>query len=270
MALTSQEITWVGWVGVPVPPEEQAEVSARLAEQQPFPCHPVYLDADVADNFYNGFCNNVLWPLLHYIPLSMLDSQAQVAELQWQAYQKANAAFADAVMGLQLSDSDLVWVQDYHLILLPRMLRERAPQMSIGWFLHTPFATSEMYRTLPHREEILRGVLGADLVGFHIYDYARHFHVACSRVLGTGGAEGVTEGNEGLFDHASRRSIAVDAFPIGIDPSRFEACLDTPLVKDKIIDLQRRFDGKKVLLGIDRLDYVKYAAVPSQRAPNTS
>jgi len=114
-----------------------------------------------------------------------------------------------------------------------------------------------MYRTLPHREEILRGVLGADLVGFHIYDYARHFHTACSRVLGTGGAEGVTEGNEGIFDHASRRSIAVDAFPIGIDPSRFEECLETTVVKDKIIDLQRRFDGKKVLLGIDRLDYVK-------------
>jgi trehalose-phosphatase len=106
-------------------------------------------------------------------------------------------------------------------------------------------------------EEILRGVLGADLVGFHIYDYARHFHTASSRVLGTGGAEGVTEGNEGIFDHATRRSIAVDAFPIGIEPSKFEACLEQPVVKDKIIDLQRRFDGKKVLLGIDRLDYVK-------------
>ena len=113
-----------------------------------------------------------------------------------------------------------------------------------------------MYRTLPHREGILRGVLGADLVGFHIYDYA-HFHTACSRVLGTGGVEGVSEGNEGIFDHATRRSIAVDAFPIGIEPSKFEACLETALVKDKIIDLQKRFDGKKVLLGIDRLDYVK-------------
>ena len=131
-------------------------------------------------------------------------------------------------------------------MLLPKMLRETSPQMAIGWFLHTPFATSEMYRTLPHREEILRGVLGADLVGFHIYDYARHFHTASSRVLGTGGAEGVTEGNEGIFDHSSRRSIAVDAFPIGIEPSRFEACLDTDAVKDKIIDLQKRFDGKKV------------------------
>lgn len=142
-------------------------------------------------------------------------------------------------------------------MLLPRYLREQLPDIPIGWFLHTPFATSEMYRTLPHREEILRGVLGADLVGFHIYDYARHFHTSCSRVLGTGGAAGVTDGNEGIFDHASRRSIAVDAFPIGIDPSIFKACLETAVVKDKIIDLQRRFDGKVMMLGIDRLDYVK-------------
>ena len=164
LGVKNMEITWVGWVGVPVAEAERPDVTARLATQQPFSCIPVFLDAETADHFYNGFCNNVLWPLLHYIPLSMLDSQASVAELQWDAYQTANAAFADAVMSLELTDSDLVWVQDYHLMLLPRYLRERSPNMSIGWFLHTPFATSEMYRTLPHREEILRGVLGADLV----------------------------------------------------------------------------------------------------------
>ena len=114
-----------------------------------------------------------------------------------------------------------------------------------------------MYRTLPHREEILRGVLGADLCGFHIYDYVRHFHTSCARVLGIGGDTGITEGNDGIFDHTSRRSIVVDTFPIGIDPRRFEEALETAAVKDKIIEMQRRFDGKKVLLGIDRLDYVK-------------
>jgi len=250
-------ITWVGWIGVNIPLEERDGVTRRLLKQQPFSCVPVYLEPEMGDLFYNGFCNNVLWPLLHYIPLSMLDSQAQVAELQWNAYQHANKAFADVVLTLNPSEGDIIWIQDYHLMLLPRLLREKLPQIPIGWFLHTPFATSEMYRTLPHREEILRGVLGADLVGFQIYDYARHFHTSCSRVLGTGGADGVTDGNEGIFDHASRRSIAVDAFPIGIEPSRFEACLETSAVKDKIIDLQRRFDGKKVMLGIDRLDYVK-------------
>ena len=268
LGVRNMDITWVGWPGMAVPAEEQEAVRAELrkTEHMPFECVPVFLDETTAELFYNGFCNNVLWPLLHYIPLSMLEGQAQVAEEQWRGYKAANEAFADEVLALTRSiekdrpaDSPqpLVWVQDYHLMLLPRMLREAQDDLQVGWFLHTPFATSEMYRTLPHREEILRGVLGADLIGFHIYDYARHFHSACLRVLGSGGSEGVTEGNEGLFDHAARRSIAVDAFPIGIDPERFRQCLLQGTVKDKVIDLQRRFDGKKVLLGIDRLDYVK-------------
>ena len=116
----------MGWVGVPVPAEEQARVTERLANQQPFPCIPVYLDSDVADNFYNGFCNNVLWPLLHYIPLSMLDSQASVAELQWQAYQEANGAFSNAVTSLGLSDSDLVWVQVREQRVREQRVREQA------------------------------------------------------------------------------------------------------------------------------------------------
>ena len=257
LGVPNLDILWVGWVGTAVPEEEQEHIRQLLRDQEPFQCVPVFLDPEVSDHFYNGFCNNVLWPLLHYIPLSMLDAQAQLAETQWAAYQTANKVFADTVMTLEPAEEDLVWVQDYHLMLLPRYLREMQPGLSIGWFLHTPFATSEMYRTLPHREEILRGVMGADLCGFHIYDYARHFHTSCARVLGTGGTEGVTEGNEGIFDHASRRSIAVDAFPIGIDPAVFKEKLQTGVVKDKIIELQRRFDGKKVILGIDRLDYVK-------------
>ena len=104
-------ITWVGWIGVNIPPHEREAVTKRLLRQQPFSCVPVFLDPQVGDLFYNGFCNNVLWPLLHYIPLSMLDSQASVAELQWQAYQDANQAFADVVLGLELQEADLVWVQ---------------------------------------------------------------------------------------------------------------------------------------------------------------
>ena len=104
-------ITWVGWIGVNIPVNEREAVTKRLRRQQPFSCVPVYLDPQVGDLFYNGFCNNVLWPLLHYIPLSMLDSQASVAELQWQAYQDANQEFADVVLGLDLQEADLVWVQ---------------------------------------------------------------------------------------------------------------------------------------------------------------
>ena len=106
LGVTNIDVAWVGWVGATIPVEERQAVVETLREQKPFACHPVFLDEDTADHFYNGFCNNVLWPLLHYIPLSMLDSHASVADLQWKAYQDANAAFADAVMSLNLSDSD--------------------------------------------------------------------------------------------------------------------------------------------------------------------
>ena len=148
-----------------VPPEERQQLTTLLAAQQPFRCCPVYLDEETADGYYNGFSNNVLWPLLHYIPLSMLDSHGDAAERQWSCYQAANAAFCDAVMSISPTELDTVWVQDYHLMLLPQYLRDASPSLSIGWFLHTPFVIADMYLTLPHREEILRGVLGAGLCG---------------------------------------------------------------------------------------------------------
>ena len=138
-------------------------------------------------------------------------------------------------------------------MLVPKMLRERAPNIKIGWFLHTPFPSSEIYRTLPRRKEILRGVLAADLVGFHIYDYVRHFLTSCNRILGTE----ISQENKYIFDNQTRHTVTVDAFPIGIDPDKFAGSLRSVAVKDRIIALQRRFDGQRVILGIDRLDYVK-------------
>eukprot|EP00656_Telonema_subtile_P012797 TRINITY_DN16469_c0_g1_i3.p1 TRINITY_DN16469_c0_g1~~TRINITY_DN16469_c0_g1_i3.p1 ORF type:complete len:1065 (-),score=254.94 TRINITY_DN16469_c0_g1_i3:64-3258(-) len=140
-------------------------------------------------------------------------------------------------------------------MLVPSMLREinDSADLKIGWFLHTPFPSSEIYRTLPKRKEILRGVIGADLIGFQIYDYGRHFMSAVSRLLGTE----VTQDNKYMFDTVNRRTILVDAFPIGIDPNQWNDALCMPDVKDMIINLQRRFDGKRIILGLDRLDYVK-------------
>lgn len=263
--------------------------------------------------YYNGYCNNVLWPLFHYVPLpfeARLDETTNV-QSQWVAYQRANKLFANAVLS-KYQDGDAVWCHDYHLLLLPSLLREQVPkargragarelnfpgaalsffcavpdltshratcsaaqllapscaaaeaplssplrpaniptlQMKVGWFLHTPFPSSEIYRTLPLREELLHSVLKADLVGFHTYDYARHFVSACTRILGLEGTP------EGVGDSGSTTRVA--AFPIGIDPERFLRALNTEAVKQHIAELRARFSGRKIMLGVDRLDMIK-------------
>ena len=149
--------------------------------------------------------------------------------------------------------TDLVLVHDYHLMLLPSKLRAKQPKVKIGWFLHTPFPSAEIYVTLPLRKELLRGVLAADLIAFHTFDYGRHFMNSCSRVLGTD----ITVESNYILDAAQRTAVTVDAFPTGIDTALFLDMISSTRLKDKVIELQRRFDGKSLVLGIDRMDYVK-------------
>ncbi|CAI7791421.1 unnamed protein product, partial [Closterium sp. NIES-53] len=129
-------------------------------------CVPVFLDENTMNAYYNGYCNNVLWPLLHYIGLPQEDRLSATRSIQGQygAYRSANHSFADVVMA-QYRQGDIVWVHDYHLMLLPQYLKARSPNMKVGWFLHTPFPSSEFFRALPLREEILQAVLAADLIG---------------------------------------------------------------------------------------------------------
>ena len=241
------DICWIGWPGECVPPAEQPVLSAALAKEA---CVPVFLDAECVELYYNGYCNNVLWPLFHYVPLpfeARLEDSTS-AGAQWDAYKAANALFATAVLS-QYCEGDVVWCHDYHLMLLPALLRDRVPRMKVGWFLHTPFPSSEIYRTLPLREKLLNSVLKADLIGFHTYDYARHFVSACTRILGL---EGTPEGVE-----CSGVSVRVAAFPIGIDPDRFTRAIDSEGVRDHIAELRSRFAGRKIMLGVDRLDMIK-------------
>lgn len=146
-------------------------------------------------------------------------------------------------------EGDVVWVHDYHLMFLPKCLKDYNSKIKVGWFLHTPFPSSEIHRTLPSRSELLRSVLAADLVGFHTYDYARHFVSACTRILGLEGTP------EGVEDQG--RLTRVAAFPIGIDSDRFIRALDVPQVQEHIKELKERFAGRKVMLGVDRLDMIK-------------
>lgn len=236
---------WFGWPGVDVPDNEKDRVAQDLERQ--FKCIPVFLSDDLADLHYNGFSNSILWPLFHYHPGEM-----NFDEVAWEAYTEANRLFAKAVARV-VEDGDVVWVHDYHLMLLPAMLREEIAlsnkRIKLGFFLHTPFPSSEIYRVLPVRREVLLGVLQCDLIGFHTYDYARHFLSSVARILR------LTPSPNGVeFDG---RMVLVGAFPIGIDTEKFVQGLTCPKVVDRMRALRKKFEGTKIIVGVDRLDYVK-------------
>ncbi len=242
----STSFKWFGWPGLEIPLNEQAKVSKDLLEN--FSCIPVFLTDSIADLHYNGFSNSILLPLFHYHPGEM-----DFDEESWAAYITANQQFANVVSEF-VDDNDMVWVHDYHLMLMPKMLRSlidnhKRKNVQLGWFLHTPFPSSEIYRILPVRKEILQGVLSCDLLGFHTYDYARHFLSSVSRILDVNTLPNGVE-YEG-------RDVVVSAYPIGIDVDKFLEALKTSTVQTRIKVLQNKFKGFKVIVGVDRLDYIK-------------
>ncbi|KAJ2964999.1 hypothetical protein NQZ79_g143 [Umbelopsis isabellina] len=234
--------TWIGWPGIDVPEHERKHMEERLLNEHS--TMPVFVNDDLAEDHYNGFSNSILWPLFHYHP-----GEISFNEQWWEAYQKVNELFAEAIVKI-LEDGDLVWVQDYHLMLLPSLLRKKTKKdIKIGWFLHTPFPSSEIYRILPVRKEILTGVLEADLLGFHTYDYARHFLSSCTRILGLSTMPNAVE-----FEG---RNVHVGTFPIGIDPEIYTEGLRNEGIQKRIASLKERFQGCKIIVGVDRLDYIK-------------
>ncbi|KAJ3557693.1 hypothetical protein NPX13_g9877 [Xylaria arbuscula] len=235
---------WYGWPGMEVPEGEIATVSKQLKDE--YGAHPIFVDDELADRHYNGFSNEILWPLFHYHP-----GEITFDESAWTAYKEVNRLFAQSVLK-DVRDGDIIWVHDYHLMLLPALLRkglEGKKDVKIGYFLHTPFPSSEVYRILPVREALLKGLLQCDLIGFHTYDYARHFLSACSRILDTRTTPNGVQ-YEGKF-------VTVAAFPIGIDPEKFVQGLQKPKVQERIAALKRKFEGVKLIVGVDRLDYIK-------------
>ncbi len=234
---------WIGWPGIVQEKirQEMGDLGARLMSQHR--CYPVFLAQRDLDPYYHGFSNKTLWPLCHYFT-----QYAVYEERYWKAYQRVNRVFADTVTAIARPD-DVIWVHDYHLMLVPALLRERLPDASVAFFLHIPFPSYEIFRLLPWREVVLEGLLGADLVGFHTSDYVRHFLSSAHRLLGCEHAMGqVTVGN---------RVVKVDAFPMGIDYGRFARGRDDPQIQAKIEALKSDLLDQKVILSIDRLDYSK-------------
>ena len=235
---------WVGWTGVPsesLSAEMNEVISDRLRQEHKSVA--VALSENEVEEFYFGFCNNIIWPLFHYFP-----TYADYNEELWQAYRRVNEKYFDKVLEVAEED-DFIWVHDYQLMLLPQMLKRALPAARIGFFLHIPFPSYEVFRLLPWREQILDGILGSDLVGFHTYDYARHFLSSVRRILS---AEhqmaNVKYGN---------RMIKVDAFPMGIDYQKYASAREQPAVQQEIENIRRELAGQKIILSVDRLDYSK-------------
>jgi len=243
---------WIGWSGLTdeeIPEELETAIDKELAKHG---SSKVGLTSEEVDGFYYGFSNRTIWPLFHYF---LEYSEFELAS--WEIYRSVNQKFADAVIEAADED-DTIWVHDYQLMLVPQMVREKRPSISIGFFLHIPFPSYEIFRTLPWRKEVLLGLLGADLIGFHTYDYERHFLSSVRRILGLD-----VSFNDIFFDD---RVVKVDSFPMGIDYAKFsEAALKhQSLAKKDQSELQKRLTkhkeaapDAKFLLSIDRLDYSK-------------
>jgi trehalose 6-phosphate synthase/phosphatase len=233
---------WFGWPGDVhrLPDALRAALETQLAGMRLVPIH---LSKTEVQRYYHGFSNGVLWPLFHYlldrIPLDSRD---------WDEYRQVNERFADVVAG-HYRDGDLIWVHDYQLALVPAMLRQRLPRARIGFFLHIPFPSSEVFRLLPWRSEILKGLLGADLIGLHTYSYLRHLSTSLLRILGL----------EVEIDRVwhDGREVRLGVFPMGIDATHFETVAAEAEIVTEASSVRQDGGGGRIILGIDRLDYTK-------------
>src|SRR5688572_25327890 len=204
---TFQEKIWVGAADFP----EKRWEKVKLETGADFSIDPIFIDKKVYNKYYNGFCNATLWPLFHYFPSYVVYDQEF-----FEKYEQANQQFADHLIKI-IKPGDTVWIHDYQLFLVPGMIREKIPDAKIGFFLHIPFPSFEIFRLLhrPWKEKIIRGLLGADLVGFHTHEYVQHFLKTVRMVMG--------------YDHQYRviafenRLVKADLFPLGVEFNKFNS-----------------------------------------------
>jgi trehalose 6-phosphate synthase/phosphatase len=235
---------WVGWPGIAeeeLTGREKRSIEKTLKEK--YNCLPVFLTQNEVNKYYFGFCNNTIWPLFHYF-----SSQTEYDITTWEAYCEVNQKFYDR-MKSSIGKRDTIWVHDYQLMLLPEIIKRHHPNVQVGFFLHIPFPSAELFRLLVWREEILRGLLGADLIGFHTYDYVRHFLSCTRRLLGLDDALNVINYED--------RYVKVDSFPMGIDYKRFSGVNDEGNLSPEVLEIKKVKETKKIILSIDRLDYSK-------------
>lgn len=243
---------WIGWPGISedaIPTEEmKAEMLKKMTELQ---CIPINLNDDEIEDYYYGFSNRIIWPLFHYFT-----EYSKFTDKQWQAYQKINEKFAEEILQ-HTNPSSVLWIHDYHLMLLPSLVRSREPDLNIGFFLHIPFPSYEIFRTLPCRIEILEGLLGADLIGFHTFDYQNHFLECVTQLL-----DAEIDCNKIIYNG---KTTVVNVYPMGIDAKKFEKEAEHQddeepeelSIKSELDEYLERNPEIKFIISIDRMDYTK-------------
>ncbi|HUH33834.1 MAG TPA: trehalose-6-phosphate synthase, partial [Daejeonella sp.] len=236
------ENVWIGWPGLEInDPESQKEVTAELKALKLL---PVFLSQEEISQYYEGFSNEILWPIFHYYASTYTNYQ----QSNWDFYQSVNDKFCQAVLSI-VEPGDTIWIHDYQLLLLPEMIRTKQPDITIGFFLHIPFPSYEMFRLIPWRNELLEGMLGADLVGFHTYDDVQHFLSAVVRFLPYNSSSNIITVKD--------RPVVAEAFPMGIDDQKYASLPEQEEVKEQVNHLKDTFQNCKVILAVDRLDYSK-------------
>jgi trehalose 6-phosphate synthase/phosphatase len=240
---TFSDYLWIGWPGDFIDEDKQEVLTDFCLNEYKYV--PVFVDRDTMDGHYYGFCNKTLWPLFHYFS----NYVSYDADL-WQHYRKVNELF-HATIKNHIKEGDFVWIHDYHLMLLPALLRRTFPSLTTSFFLHIPFPTHDLFHNLPrtHTRQLLEGLLGADLLGFHTYGYAKNFLHNLNKELNL-------EVSGNLVDWQARQ-VKADIFPMGIDYDSIREMALSQTCTAERERLETKFGGRKLLLSIDRLDYTK-------------
>jgi len=236
-----KDFLWLGWPGIiPANQKEEDYIRQELIKLNLI---PIFLNEQEINRYYEGFSNAILWPLCHYRP-----SYVELKRLNWESYQQVNQKFA-SIAKTYISADSIVWIHDYQLFLVPQMIRENTPKCSIGYFHHIPFPAMELFKILPWRKELLEGLLGADLIGFHTYENVDNFLDTCFNLLNL-----QSQGNQLKFNG---RAIIVDVFPMGIDYNKYKDQALSIATKAHTAELKDLYKNQKIITSVDRLDYSK-------------
>ncbi|XXQ30936.1 Trehalose-phosphatase [Plasmodiophora brassicae] len=256
---SDMDVSFVGFPDVFVAREDQDDFETQLEK---FNCIPVFLDRDLHDRFFGQFCKGILWPLFHYLMPTNRQDFAINWDSLWQTYTTVNMMYSRKITTATEDDEkDYIWIHNYHLLLVPSFVRKKLSRAKIGLFLHTPFPTSDIFRTLPGKTNLLRGMLCADLLGFHTYDYVRHFLSACKRILDLdfealpGGALGIVY---------CGRSVSIRISHMGIPTQPFHAILHSEKVVQLKSEILAANAGRQIIVAVDEFDVVKGVLVKLQ------